>query len=308
MRLKTLLLIFTFLFVFQSFAQRDFSQSSITKVILLGTGNPNPDPDHFGSAVAILVNETPYLIDFGAGVVRRAAAASTQWGGKFEGMNIDNLKHAFLTHLHSDHTTGYADLILTPWVEGRDSPLEVYGPEGITRMTDHILEAYREDIAYRIYGAQPANNQGWRVNTHEIMKEGICFQDDNIIAEAFPVIHGSWPNAWGYRITTPDKVIVISGDTKPCAKIEEYAKNADILIHEVYSQAGFDKKDAFWKKYHAKNHTSTYELAELANKTKPKTIILYHMLFWGSTEQDLLDEINENYSGKVYVGRDLDIY
>lgn len=308
MQSKLLILIFTFFFVFPSFAQRDFSESSITKVILLGTGNPNPDPDHFGSAVAILVNETPYLIDFGAGVVRRAAAASTQWGGKFEGMNIDNLKHAFLTHLHSDHTSGYADLILTPWVEGRDSPLEVYGPEGITRMTNHILEAYREDIAYRIYGAQPANNQGWRVNTHEIIKEGICFQDDNIIAEAFPVIHGSWPNAWGFRITTPDKVIVISGDTKPCAKIEEYAKNADILIHEVYSQAGFDKKDAFWKKYHAINHTSTYELAELANKTEPKTIILYHMLFWGSTEQDLLDEISEKYSGKVYVGRDLDIY
>lgn len=91
-------------------------------------------------------------------------------------------------------------------------------------------------------------------------------------------------------------------------KIEEYSKDADILIHEVYSKTGFDTKSDFWRNYHAKNHTSTYELAELANNAKPKIIILTHILFWGSSEQDLLNEIAEKYKGKVYVGRDLDIY
>lgn len=284
MKSKLTIAFFVFIFSFQSIAQCDFSNSDITKVILLGTGTPNPDPDHAGSSLVILVNDTPYLVDFGAGIVRQVAAVSNEWGGKYAGMNVANLKHAFLTHLHSDHTVGYPDLILTPWVIGRDEPLQVFGPEGIARMTNHIIEAYREDIAYRVYGDEPANNEGWRVNATEILKEGLIFQDRNVKVEAFPVVHGSWPNAWGFRFTTPDKVIVVSGDTSPCPKIEEYAQNADILIHEVYSQAGFEKKDAFWKNYHAKSHTSTYELAELANQTNPKIIILTHMLFWGQVK------------------------
>ncbi|MFH1000631.1 MAG: MBL fold metallo-hydrolase [Bacteroidota bacterium] len=308
MKIRYLVTSLIIIFSIQSLAQRDFSTSKVTKVILLGTGTPNPSPQNAGSSLVILVNDKPYLIDFGAGVVRRAAAVSTNWGGKYDGMNVENIKNAFLTHLHSDHTTGYPDLILTPWVMGRNEPLEVYGPEGITAMTNHILEAYREDIAYRIYGDEPINNQGWKVNSYEILKEGIIFKDENVSVEAFPVIHGTWPNAWGFRFTTPDKTIVISGDTAPCPKIEEYSKNADILIHEVYSKAGFDKKNDFWKNYHHKNHTSTYELAELAVKTKPKIIILTHLLFWGSSELDLLNEMAEKYDGKVYVARDLDVF
>jgi len=94
---------------------------------------------------------------------------------------------------------------------GRNEPLEVHGPEGINKMTEHILEAYEDDIKYRLYGHEPANNQGWRVNSHEFTKEGIIYKDENIKVEAFPVPHGSWPNAWGFRFTTPDKVIVLSG-------------------------------------------------------------------------------------------------
>jgi len=97
---------------------------------------------------------------------------------------------------------------------GRDQPLEVYGPIGIKAMKDHILEAYQEDIKYRVYGREPTNNLGWRVNGHEVSEEGIIYRDSNITVEAFPVEHGSWPNAWGFRFTTPDKVIVVSGDCK----------------------------------------------------------------------------------------------
>ena len=233
---------------------------------------------------------------------------SPTYGGNITGLEVKNIKKAFLTHLHSDHTTGYPDLILTPWVMGRNEPLEVYGPEGINKMTEKILEAYEDDIKYRLYGTEPANNQGWRVNSHEITSEGIVYQDDNIKVEAFPVVHGTWPNAWGFRFTTPDKIIVISGDTAPCDKIIEYAKEADILVHEVYSKAGFDKRSESWKNYHSTHHTSTLELGEIANKTNPKLTVLYHILYWGSSEQDLLDEINKEYKGKVMVGRDLDVF
>ena len=308
MKIDLLLAIFTLFFSFYSSAQRNFSNSKITKVVLLGTGNPNPAPSQSGCSVAIVVNDEPYIVDFGPGLIRQAAAMSPRYGGNIKGLDVKNIKRAFLTHLHSDHTTGYPDLILTPWVMGRNEPLEVYGPEGINNMTKHILEAYKEDISYRLYGYEPANNQGWRVNSHEFTKEGVVYKDSNITVEAFPVSHGTWPNAWGFRFTTPDKVIVISGDSAPSDKVTEYAKDADILIHEVYYKKGYDTKNEFWRKYHARNHTSTLELAEIAAKAKPKLIVLYHILFWGGTDDDLLKEMTEKYKGKVSVGKDLDIY
>ena len=278
-----------------------------TKVVLLGTGNPNPDPNHSGPSVAIIANERPYLVDFGAGLIRQAAALTPRYGGAIAALDIRNLKTAFLTHLHSDHTVGYPDLILTPWVMGRNEPLEVYGPKGLTAMTEYTLKAYQEDIKYRLYGMEPANNQGWRVNAYEI-EEGVIYQDQNVEVEAFLVKHGDWPNAFGFRFTTADKVIVISGDTAPCENIKKYSKNADILVHEVYYKGAFDRQDDLWKRYHLDHHTSTHELAELAKETKPKLLVLYHTLYWGSDEQDLLDEIGEIYNGRVVVGADFQVF
>jgi ribonuclease Z len=132
---------------------------------MLGTGTPNPFPNRSGPAIAIVVNDEPYLIDFGPGLVRQAAALSPEYGGSIPGLAVEKLEHAFLTHLHSDHTVGLPDLILTSWTIGRDSPLKLFGPEGTRHMAETVLEAYEEDIRYRLYSEQPANNQGWRVDT-----------------------------------------------------------------------------------------------------------------------------------------------
>jgi ribonuclease BN (tRNA processing enzyme) len=281
--------------------------SSRTKLILLGTGNPNPDPKHLGPSLIILVDETPYVVDFGPGLVRQAAALTPEYGGSIAALDIKNLKIAFLTHMHSDHTIGYPDLILTPWVMGRDTPLEVYGPDGLIEMTDHILKAYRDDIKYRVYGLEPANDRGWRVNAHEI-EEGVVYTDDKVKVEAFLVKHGSWPNAYGFRFTTPDKVIVISGDTTPCENVIKYGQGADVLIHEVYCKKALERRDEFWKRYHPLNHTSTYELAEIASQTRPGLLVLYHVLAWGCSDQEILDEIAQGYDGKVVMGGDLQVF
>ena len=100
----------------------DSVSSGRTQVVILGSGNPNPDPHQSGCSIAIIVNDVPYIVDFGPGLVRKAAALSPRYGGPVTGLTTKNLKHAFLTHLHSDHTAGYPDLILTPWVMGRDEP------------------------------------------------------------------------------------------------------------------------------------------------------------------------------------------
>jgi len=163
-------------------AQAEENESN-TQIVLLGTGTPIADPLRSGPSTAIVVNGTPYLIDFGPGVVRRAAAAH-QMGIK--GLQPRNLEHAFVTHLHSDHTAGYADLILSAWVLGRNKPLEVLGPTGISSMTDHILAAYEEDIRVRIEGFESVSTQGYKVIAHEI-EPGVIYQDSNITVEAFQV-------------------------------------------------------------------------------------------------------------------------
>lgn len=275
-----------------------------TQIVLLGTGTPNADPERFGPSVAVVVNDTPYIVDSGPGVVRRAAAAFRQG---IKGLAVKNLGHLFITHLHSDHTAGLPDLMLTPWVLDRSAPLEIYGPRGIKAMTDHILAAYREDIEIRLNGGEPSNKTGYKAIAHEI-KPGVIYKDSNVTVTSFQVDHGSWQHAYGFRFETPDRTIVISGDCRPSSAIIDNCKGCDVLIHEVYSTTGFATRPPDWQKYHSRYHTSSSELADLANKARPGLLVLYHQLFWGTSEEDLLKEVRQNYRGKVVSGHDLDVY
>ena len=278
-------------------------RQTATQIVLLGTGTPNADPDRSGPAVAIVVHDTPYLIDCGPGVVRRAAAA---FRNGIAGLEVTKLKRLFLTHLHSDHTVGYPDLIFTPWVLERNEPLEVCGPPGTRRMTEFILAAYADDIDVRCHGPEQANDRGYRVNAREIAA-GIGYQDENVVVTTFAVNHGRCP-ALGYKFTTPDKIIVISGDTRPVDSIIEQGQGCDVLIHEVYAAERLQSRPEKWRQYHAITHTSTYELADIAAQTEPGLLILYHQLFWGASEEELLDEIRPGYAGGVVCGNDLDVY
>ena len=95
-----------------------------TKLVLLGTGTPNAEPGASGSASAVVVNDRAYLVDFGPGVVRQCSKAYRKG---ITALHPKNLKIAFCTHLHTDHTAGYPDLIFTPWVLERQEPLKVFG-------------------------------------------------------------------------------------------------------------------------------------------------------------------------------------
>lgn len=136
-----------------------------TKLVLLGTGTPNACPDASGPSSAVVVGDRAYLVDFGPGVVRQAAKA---YRNGIDALRPDRLVTAFCTHLHTDHTAGYPDLIFTPWVLERKEPLRVFGPKGIRDMTEHLLKAYKVDIDFRINGFEKANEVGYRVETQEI--------------------------------------------------------------------------------------------------------------------------------------------
>jgi ribonuclease BN (tRNA processing enzyme) len=213
------------------------SSNGSTRVVMLGTGTPRPDPNRSGPATAIVVNDTPYLIDFGPGVIRRAAAAY-QKGVAALGPGVANLATAFLTHLHSDHTMGYPDLIFTPWLMGRRKPLAVYGPKGLKAMTDNILKAWEMDLAVRTMGghARPP----CQVKAHEITP-GVVYKDQHVTVIAFPVHHGDHLDAFGFRFETPDRTIVLSGDTSPTQSLIEHCEGCDVLIHEAYPLAGFGR-------------------------------------------------------------------
>ena len=283
------------------------SASGTTQVVMLGTGTPIPTPDRSGPATAIVVDGKAYLVDFGPGVVRRAAAASTEYGGTIEGLAVDRLEIAFLTHLHHDHSAGLPDLVYTSWTHGREKPFELYGPTGIKAMAEHVASAWEEDNRYRLYGLEPAAPEGWKINAHEIV-EGVVYQDERVTVEAFKVKHGTWPNAFGYRFTTPDKVIVISGDAAYDPTIEKMATGADILIHEVVSEQAVNARDPFWQNYHRSNHTTSHELGALASRAKPGLLILYHVLVFGLEDEVVLEEVKARYNGNVVLAEDLDVF
>jgi ribonuclease BN (tRNA processing enzyme) len=284
-----------------------------TRVVLLGTGNPAADPDRSGPATAVVVNDTAYLVDFGPGVIRRAKAAVIDRG--MTALEPTSLRVAFATHLHSDHTVGYADLIFSPWTLGRRVPLDVYGPTGIKAMTSHLLEAYRVDIETRTNadGNQHDFPDGHKVNAHEI-QPGVVYKDANVTVTAFATRHAM--ESYGYRFDTADRSIVISGDTNPAQSTIDACRGCDVLIHEVNTLESLSKRDARFQAFAAKYHTSTEQLAELAAKAKPKLLVLYHHSIalrpgvtpTSSTPDELIREIGTRYSGQFVIGRDLDVY
>jgi ribonuclease BN (tRNA processing enzyme) len=284
-----------------------------TQVVLLGTGNPAIDPDRSGPATAIVVNGTAYLVDIGAGVVRRAKEAAVDRA--ISALEPTKLRVVFVTHLHSDHTVGYPDLILTPWVVGRQEPLEVYGPHGIKAMGEHILEAYSADFEARTKddsSAQGSSRDGHRVNAHEI-SAGVVYKDENVTVTAFATKHVM--ESYGYRFDTADRSIVISGDTTPAQATIDACHGCDVMIHEVMTQE-FLSRHPGRREYSAQAHTNTAQLAELAAQARPHLLILYHAsISWRpavdserSRPEELLGEMMSLYSGHVVVGRDLDVY
>jgi ribonuclease BN (tRNA processing enzyme) len=275
------------------------SNSKEAKVVILGTGTPIPDPDRSGPAIAVCAGGRAYLVDAGPGVVRRARQAADR--NNMPGLRPISLDVLFLTHLHSDHTVGYPDLILTPAVLGRAGPLQVYGPKGTQEMTDHLLAAWKKDIDVRVNGLEHESAARYKVNVHE-NRPGEIYKDANVTVRAFLVKHATWDEAFGYRFDTAGRSIVISGDTAPTPAIAVACNGCDILVHEVYCNGGGSP-------YFLAAHTSAAELADIAKQAKPKLLVLYHQLYSGGCSDDtLLQQVGQKYAGKVVSAKDLDVF
>lgn len=289
-----------------------------TQLVLLGTGTPNACPNASGPASAVVVGDRAYLVDFGPGVVRQASAAYFKG---IDALRPDRLTTAFCTHLHTDHTAGYPDLIFTPWVLERAVPLRVFGPRGLRSMTEHIQQAYAIDIDFRLHGFERANPTGYQVEVTEIAP-GIVYQDDRVQVEAFPVSHGTL-ECYGYKFTTADRTIVITGDTAPLELVAEKARGCDILLHEVEYAAGIADREPKWQKYHREVHTLSTDLARIAQQAQPGLLVTYHRIYHMEIQNNRIDlpaemarrdalilaELRQGgYHGPAVNGRDLDIF
>jgi len=276
-----------------------------THIVMLGTGTPVPDASRAGASVAIVHNGQAYLFDVGAGSIQRAIEADSRLG--IDELDPLRIGHVFLTHLHNDHTLDYAEWAGTLWWR-RSNPLKSWGPEGLAAMTDGMYAMMGEDVRIRTSGSQPVlSPDAYRVGVTEI-RPGKVFADNGIEVHAFPVPHGEVKPAYGYKIITSDRSIVISGDTAFSEELIRQSAGVDVLVHEVISDVGMRKLSEFWQNYHSSSHTTTRRLAEVARRARPKLLVLNHVLFYGETPDAVLSEIKTEYDGKVVLASDLDVF
>jgi ribonuclease Z len=279
------------------------SAEDSTVVVLLGTGMPRPDPKASGPATAVVVGKRVFLIDAGPGVERQLSAAK---------LPINGVTALFITHLHSDHTLGYPDLIFTSWVMGRKTALQAYGPHGLQAMTDHLIAAFAEDIKVRIEGLEHQTPNGYNVSVHEI-GPGVIYDSLGVRVTAIRVPHGNWDVSLAYRFDTPTRSVIVSGDTRSNEDLIAPAQGIDLLVHEVYAAAKLKPEPRpggeDWPKYMHEFHTSDVELGALAARIQPKLLVLSHIIRMGATDEELLAGIRAGgFTGRVVVAHDLDRY
>lgn len=276
-----------------------------TRVVMLGTGTPVPDARRGGASIAVIHKGEAYLFDAGAGAVRNAVTARYRYD--MPSLYPTEICCVFFTHLHSDHTLDFVELNFTMWWRRRE-PLLAYGPSGLREMADGMVDMMQPDIRTRRSGTQPVSVvESYRPVVTEI-SDGVVFEKDDLKVEAFTVPHGEIRPAFGYRVTTDDLTVVISGDTAYSEKLLEMASGADILFHEFITNEGLLLNSEAFQAYHKKSHTTTTDIGRLASAAKPGLLVLYHGLHYGLPEHIALDEVRAVYGGEVVLATDLDIF
>ncbi len=283
----------------------DARADSDFRVTLIGTASPAPRPDRFGPSTLIEAGDQKLLIDAGRGVPIRL------WQMKVPMGKINVL---FLTHYHSDHTSGIPDLWLTGWLPPpfaqRKTPFHVIGPIGAKALMQNLEKAYALDIKIRM-ADEKLPPEGIAVKVDEFDKDGVVFEMNGVKVTAFEVNHGdAIKPAVGYRIDYKGHSAVISGDTRYNENVIKYGTGADLLIHEVAMARPELMQIPAVQRIMA-HHTTPREAGMVFSKAKPKLAVYTHIVLQSRpqvpepTLDDLVAETRQTYSGPLEVGEDL---
>lgn len=270
-------------------------------VTLLGTGHPSPRLDRFGPSTLIEAADQKLLFDCGRGTMQRVYQTQS------ETRRFDKL---FLTHLHSDHTTGIPDFWITRNIMDRsDNPLRIWGPRGTEAMVSCLREAFKADLKARseiesIYGL---SQRGYEVNAVDV-DEGFIYEVNGVTVEPFRVNHyGDYSDepSLGYRVTYGDRSVVLSGDTRYCENLVDYSEGVDLLIHEV-AAAPTDVRVNDNVRYVLSLHTGPEDCGEIFSRVKPRMALYYHVVQCsGVSLEEIMDRTRSRYDGLVVFGEDL---
>ncbi len=270
-------------------------------VTLLGTSSPAPFIDRFGMSTLVEAGSERLLFDCGRGALQRLF----QLGPAYP--QVDKL---FLTHLHSDHIVGIPDLWLTAWIMGRRTAFKVWGPEGTTDMMAHLEKAYEADIHIRRDLDELLPQSGIDIESQDIA-EGFEYTLGDVRVIVFDVDHRPVTPAFGYRIEYDGRVVVLSGDTRPCENLVKYAQGADLLIHEIIAPQAFLKRAMQMTEHHRKavieHHTTPQQAGEIFSRISPKLAVYSHVIGGPvpGYEDEILEGTASTYSGAVEIGYDL---
>ena len=274
------------------------------RVILLGTGaGPLPNAQRFGISTLVIAGTEKLMFDCG----RAATIRMSQLG-----IQLSGIMKLFITHLHSDHVIGIPDLYLAGWVQGRQSPLQVWGPSGTRDMMEHIQKAFAFDIHIRRDVDEKFSAEGIKMTATDI-QQGVVYESNGVKVTAFLVDHGPVKPAFGYRVDYQGHSVVMSGDTKPSENLIRFSEGVDLLIHEV----GGSKQDPRLTgppneippgavmtreqlRIVAAHHTDGVEAGQVFARVKPRLAVFSHG--GGPAAVSL---VRQNYSGPVEIGEDM---
>ncbi|MGC2083293.1 MAG: MBL fold metallo-hydrolase [Bradyrhizobium sp.] len=281
------------------------AEAAEMKVTLLGTGTPTPRLSSFSASTLIEAGEERLIFDLGRGSTIRLFQRKIPLG---------SITAHFITHLHSDHVVGLPDMWLTGWLGtpygSRKTPMVIFGPTGTVAMTENLTKAFSEDIRIRIddEGYPPA---GIAFAATDI-GPGVVYERNGVKVTAIEVNHGEKIKpALGYVVEFDGKKVVLSGDTKPDARVEKAAEGADLLIHEVAVIDPKLLKD--YPNYRAieDHHTAPEEAGKIFAQARPKLAVYSHIVFatvkpvQDVPEDALVARTRTTYQGPLVVGRDL---
>ncbi len=277
-----------------------------TRIILLGTkGGPSLGKiGRSNPSTLILINDVPYIVDCGYGVSRQLVTA---------GVSLDRLRYIFITHHHSDHDLEYGTLFYNAWITGQPIRVDAYGPVGLRKMTRDFFSYSKFDIETRIVDEGRPDPRKM-LFVHEFDKPGVVMQNDDVKVSSCRVRHPPITQSYAYRFDAKDRSVVISGDTAYAPELAEFAKGADVLVHEVMYLPGIEKlikqlpNAKRLREHLMAAHTLPEDVGRVAAQAGVNTLVLSHFVPGDDasiTDEQWAEGARKNFKGRILVGKDL---